>query len=253
MALYQIYFSPTGSTQKVCEIMGGVWNSKTTVIDLLNASHNEASYSFAADDVCLIAVPSFGGRVPVPAAKTLSRFSGNGAKAVLICTFGNRAYDDTLLELYDILKKAGFRCMAAAAAVTQHSIIQKFGKGRPNAADEEELTAFAAKIKEDIAKTEEKELTLPGKRPYRQYDGVPLKPSATKKCKNCGKCAVECPVNAISPEDCHITDNKKCISCMHCVTVCPTKARKNSSFMLFVAGQTMKKSCTSPKKNELFL
>ena len=43
------------------------------------------SMTFQADDVCLVSVPSFAGRVPAVAIERLKKFSGNGAKAILNC------------------------------------------------------------------------------------------------------------------------------------------------------------------------
>ncbi|KAB2954138.1 4Fe-4S dicluster domain-containing protein [Heliorestis acidaminivorans] len=44
-------------------------------------------------------------------------------------------------------------------------------------------------------------------------------------CVNCGACAPECPVNAISegPDKYHI-DPETCIDCGACVDVCPVDA-----------------------------
>ena len=72
--------------------------------------------------MAVIAVPSYGGRVPGTAAGRLGAIRGNGARAVLVCVYGNRAYEDTLVELQDIAKQAGFRVTAAVAAVAEHSI-----------------------------------------------------------------------------------------------------------------------------------
>ena len=110
---------------------------------------------------------------------------------------------------------------------------------------------FATKIMENIATQRTPE--FPGNRPYRQYGGVPFKPTVNKKCTSCGLCAKECPTGAISLDDPKITDNDKCISCMHCVAVCPKKARNYSKFISFIAGRNMKKICSGRKENKLYL
>jgi len=67
--------------------------------------------------VAVIAVPSFGGRVPEPAVKRLEEIRGNEALCTAVCVYGNRAYEDTLIELSDAARKSGFRVIAGIAAV----------------------------------------------------------------------------------------------------------------------------------------
>lgn len=96
MNLYQIYFSPTGGTKKVTDLIGGAWNCEKADIDLCAAEDDFTKYSFHEEDICLVAVPSFGGRVPAAALSRLAQMKGGSAKAILLCVYGNRAYEDTL-------------------------------------------------------------------------------------------------------------------------------------------------------------
>ena len=48
------------------------------------------------EDVCLVSVPSFAGRVPQIAVERMKKISGNGAKAILNCVYGNREWGMTL-------------------------------------------------------------------------------------------------------------------------------------------------------------
>ena len=83
MAMYEIYFSPTGGTKKVAEIIGSAWSCETVRVDLMNPALQPEQYAFSADDICIVAVPSFGGRVPVTAVERLKKMAGNGARAVI--------------------------------------------------------------------------------------------------------------------------------------------------------------------------
>lgn len=129
MSIYTIVFSPTGRTKKAADHLAQVFGPETKEIDLTSPATNFSSFSLGVEDICVVAVPSFGGRVPAPAISRLSSMSGNGAKAILVVAYGNRAYEDTLLELKDALIKAGFQCAAAVAAVAEHSIIHQFARG----------------------------------------------------------------------------------------------------------------------------
>lgn len=256
MALYEICFSPTGGTKKVAEILGSAWNCEAETIDLMNPQLEPEKYSFSADDICIVAVPSFGGRAPETALKRLKKMAGKEARAVLAAVYGNREFEDTLIELKDALSEAGFRCAAAVAAVAEHSIIHKFGAGRPDEEDRQELKEFAERIRcrlEENRDGEGGEVSVPGGHPYREYHGVPMKPKAGRDCIKCGKCAAECPVQAIPKDNLASVDKDRCISCMHCIAICPEQARHNDKVVLFAAEQKMKKACSGRKANSLYL
>lgn len=255
MSIYSLYYSPTGGTKKVVDVITGVLDVGVGErIDFSIASEDYTKYCFKEEDICLIGVPSFGGRVPGDALEKLRQMQGGGARAILVVVYGNRAIDDTLLELKDEIAKCGFKPCVAISAVAEHSIMRKFATGRPDDKDIKELQAFATKINELVKAGGLKEdVTVPGNFPYREYKGVPFKPSAGKKCRNCGLCATKCPVQAIPKEKPSLTDDKTCISCMRCITVCPEHARGLNRIVLAVASKKMKKVCGERKANELFV
>lgn len=68
--------------KKAAEILCAALDTTKTVIDLTDRKWDSEIHGFSPEDLCLIAVPSYGGRVPAIAAKRIGRFSGNGAKAL---------------------------------------------------------------------------------------------------------------------------------------------------------------------------
>lgn len=253
MKLYSIVFSPTGGTQKVAALLTKALGGEAAAIDLTDSKQDFSAIRLTQEDVALIAVPSYGGRVPAVAVKRLTVMHGQGARAVLVCVYGNRAYEDTLVELEDAAQKAGFRVVAAVAAVAEHSIARQFAAGRPDAQDAAQLAAFGEKIQAKLSADDLSEPNLPGNRPYKKAGGAGMVPKATKACNRCGVCAAECPAQAISKDDPTKVDEKACISCMRCVSVCPQGARKVNPLLLSAAGLMLKKVCSERKDCELFL
>ncbi len=251
MRLYNIYFSPTGGTKKVADILSNAWNTQVKNIDILNPLIMDISLN--ADDICIVSVPSFGGRVPKSALERFKKISANGAKAVLVSVFGNRAIDDTLVELYDFLTANGFSCAAGIEAIAEHSLARQYATGRPDKSDEDVLTDFVCKIKEHIENGCHSETKLPGNHEYKDYSKILLKPLANSNCDSCGLCASECPVNAIPKENPTLLDADVCISCMHCITICPNNGRGVDSSIAAAVGEKLKKVCSDRKENKLYL
>ena len=207
----------------------------------------------SSEDVCIIAAPAYGGRVPETAVTRLKQIQGNGAKAVLIAVYGNREFDDTLVELQDIAGECGFTPIAGVGAVAEHSLVHKFGAGRPDAQDIEELNQFASSILEVINCGTTLPLELPGNRPYKEFGGSSVRPLTNENCVKCKLCAWQCPVEAISEAEPHLTDNEKCISCMRCISVCPNDARYLDPEIIEAFSQKLAPVATERKGNTLYL
>lgn len=248
MKVAEIIFSPTGGTGKVARLIGGQWGESAVCIDLCDAKADFSQWDMAGMDMVLVAMPSFGGRAPAVAIERLRKIAGSGARCTLVCVYGNRAYEDTLVEMADAARACGFRVIAAIAAVAEHSILPQYATGRPDAADGAQLADFAARIADKNSEA----ATLPGNRPYKKSGGAGFVPQATRDCTRCGLCAEKCPVQAIDPADL-TADAKACIGCMRCVRQCPHHARTVNSAMVSMAAMALRKACSVKKENELYL
>lgn len=224
-----------------------------THIDLTNRNEDFHQYSLKPEDVAIVAVPSYSGRVPFIAAERISWIQGHGAKAILVCVYGNRAYEDTLVELQDLVQQAGFSVVSAVAAIAEHSIAHRYAANRPDQNDYEQLRIFAQKIADKLEKNDLTTPAIPGNRPYRKAGSAGVVPKATKACVECGLCASKCPVGAIDKSHPAKVDRRVCISCMRCVSVCPHKARKVNGLLLALVNMMLKKACSVRKDCELYL
>lgn len=255
--VYKIVFSPTGGTDKAADAAAKEIDKEYKTIDLSNPDENFAGIKLNSDDIAVIAAPSFGGRAPKTAIERLEKIKADGTPAAIICAYGNREFEDTLVELIDTAEKGGFKPAGAISAVAQHSIASNYAHGRPDANDKAAIKEFSEKIIKKLNNQKDGNLkiekTVPGNRPYKKYSDVKAVPIAKKGCTECGTCTVKCPVNAIDKSYVKTGDAKKCISCMRCVYVCPNKARSLPAIITKTVELALKKACSKPKENQLYL
>lgn len=250
MKYTQIIFSPTGGTARVARILADSMTTECSTIDLMKAGNAE---TLGAEDVCIIAMPVFSGRVPAVAVERLKALTVKGARAIIVAVYGNRAIDDALVEMLDEAKACGFKVIAALEAVAEHSIMRQYGVGRPDGGDKADLQRFAKSVLEKLASGDDAEPAVPGNRPYKVPAALPMQPKHSRKCNRCGKCEKECPVGAIDLTRKNPVDKNLCITCMHCVSVCPNQAVKLNPLMVKIAAFTMKKVFAERKTNKLYI
>lgn len=257
-----IYFSPTQTSKKILEsIARGVQMSTTGHIDLTPPGAASQQPFMIHDDLAIIGSPVYTGRVPVTMAARLGNVKGNNTPAVIVVVYGNRAYEDALLELRDLAVKSGFHPVAAAAFIGEHSYSTKttpVAVGRPDHEDLSRAAEFGLKIREKMknrAEQEGKMISVPGNYPYRERGVMPNIAPVTDDslCTLCGHCSFVCPTAAITIEKFVTTDAGKCIRCCACVKICGDKARSMQDRRIRQVAEQLSKNCSVPKEPETYL
>lgn len=226
-----VYYSPTGTGKRTVEAIGKGMGLNYDVIDLTLPDAELKSYTLAKDELAIIAAPVYNGRIPQVAVNRIKTVKADGTPAVLVAVYGNRAFDDALIELKDITEELGFKAVAGSAFIGQHSFDSEetpIAAGRPDRDDISKAMGFGAKVMEKIKRMGEvPDLEVPGNRPYRKGGGGdPRNPETDPdSCILCGMCARVCPTGCVEVTDIVETQKEKCTACTACVQNCPTGAR----------------------------
>jgi ferredoxin/flavodoxin len=255
--LHVVYFSPTGTTQSILRTIAKSFETEFDEYDITDHNCKDIQLKFESDNFVIFGFPVYSGRVPKTFLDRLCGIKGHSTLTALVATYGNREYDDALLEMQKLVKENGFLPVGAATVVTEHSVIRSVATGRPDASDMKFIEEFCAKLKNKVAsitpETIFAELYVPGKEPYRRYMELPMAPITSVSCTACGLCVKKCPVGAINTKSPRKTDKEKCIGCMRCVRLCPQEARYLSKIKRAAGEFYLSKAKQIRKEPEMFL
>jgi NAD-dependent dihydropyrimidine dehydrogenase PreA subunit/flavodoxin len=270
--VWAVYFSATGTTEKVvtrvaegiAEAMSVAWEK----YDFTLPGARQKVLSFSADDLVVFGTPVYAGRVPNILLKYLDTVQGNGAVAVPMVSFGNRNYDDALIELRDTLEKDGFHTVAAGAFVGEHSFSYTLAKGRPDQADIGLADEFAVRVAKKLEAISDVHTLEPidvkgTPHPYRGYyqprdrqgiavDLRKVRPATGDACNNCKICAEVCPMGSISYDDVREYTGI-CIKCGACVKRCPQNAKYYDDEAYLYHKRELEEGLTRRAEPELFV
>ena len=211
-SLHTVFFSPTGSSRNMAQETARVL-AQDLAQNMALARDDDwdwtfpegraaAAHTLGPEDVLVFAFPVYAGRIPPLLMDSLARLAGHGARAVLLAVYGNRHYDDALLEAVDLFVAKGFSVPAAGAFVAEHSMTAKVGAGRPDAEDMAALGDFASRAARIIASGERANVVVPGNRPYKALPpAADIRPQTLDSCTQCGLCASVCPVRVIDADN----------------------------------------------------
>ncbi len=249
-----IYFSPTGNSKKSALAIAGDLSRNVEEIDITKISQCPESLNFGPRDFTVIAAPVYGGRLYKGFVERIKHIRGGFGKCVAIVTYGNRHYDDAIMELRNVLIDQNFIPIGCAALVGRHTY-GEIQTDRPNYDDFVEYKGFARDV---LAKIESGRFTVPAVdgniENYKEGgNGGSFRPLTSDKCVKCGICAMECPEEAISFDDFSKIDDKKCISCFRCIRICPVGAKNMDTEEYNAFASMFSKKLRHRRENEYFI
>lgn len=264
--VHAVFFSPTGTSKsitiKIAEQLAGA-DGQTVIHDLTKPMYEKEGFQTDKDDFVIISVPVYAGRVAQMAKSRLESLKGDDTPAAIVVLYGNREFDDALLELYDIAKLQSLRVVAAAAFIGEHSfstIETPIALGRPDEKDLAIAASFAQQIFANIELNKDHfypRENLPGNDPHTEGlppNGLPFTPHVDSTlCTHCGLCIPACPGAAIEMESEIKMEVSRCIHCCCCIKICPENAVSLAAPPLLEKRQWLFENCSRRKEPQLFL
>src|SRR4030042_1952253 len=257
------YFSPTGTTRKVLEgIAGTIGAESIQHIDLTRPDILAREIPGRKEGLVILGAPVYAGRIPVEAGERFMKLKGNDVPAVVIAVYGNREYDDALIELRDIALKQGFKPVAGGAFIGEHSFTSEetpLAAGRPDGQDIEIARdlgqKIAVKMKEIEKPSDIPGLSVPGNIPLRERHQIEKIPpeTDTSLCVMCLTCVGVCHTEAITYNEEILTETDSCILCCACVKSWPTTARQINNPMISRIRRWLSETCKERKELVIFI
>lgn len=252
-----VFFSPTRTTKTIAETVANALaaplEAARVTVDLTLPGQRPADVTCEADDVLVFGFPVYAGRVPVLLREQFSHLSGQDTPTVVVGLYGNRDFDDALLEAADLLAERGFTVIAAGAFIGEHSLTARVGTNRPDDADIATAREFGRELGARLAAGEA--LAAPaikGNRPYKELKpGPDVRPLTTDDCTSCGICVARCPLGIIHEDDPFLVD-ASCLHCCACVKGCPENAKHFSSESTDMVITMLETKCQERREAELY-
>ena len=231
-----IFFSPTNSTLKITTTISDALNfEKLQEINLTFPSKREMDNIGAEADIIIFGAPVYRSKIPSMVIPTIKNMIGNNRWIVPVAVYGNVRLGNALSEMVYLFREQGFRILAAASFIGEHSITSddfKLAENRPDFNDLRIARSFGNKIREKF-KSSPSEIEMAGQKPeiselHNDYKGrnlVKIIRAHEERCNRCMGCWAKCPVEAIDIVTLEINE-EECIGCCACVKCCNFNVRE---------------------------
>ena len=268
--VWAAYFSATGTTQtvvtRIADALAAALGAKRAEYDFTLPRARSGPMRFGGKDLVVFGTPVYAGRVPNLLLKYLATIEGNGALAVPVSLYGNRNYDNALIELRNILIQQGLHPVTAGAFVGEHSFSTTLGAARPDAQDMALVDAFAAAsaskilnlpegvvpVRIEVKGDSEAGYYKPKGKDGNLIDIRKVRPLVAAHCTDCKICAEVCPMGSIDHADVRLFEGV-CIKCGACIKKCPVQARYYEDPGYLFHKQDLEETYTRRAEPEVFV
>ena len=232
-----VYFSATGNTRKMAEILSSEFVALGAEVDLYNVtceSERKINNKLAGYDALLFGFPVHSLRAPRMMRDWLTTILGEGRKCALFFTYGGFMVHPAHYSTAEILKNQGFIVVSSVEFPGKHTYNIGGWKAFPDRPDMREYI-----LAEEYAKVTFQRFTGDDKQYLRElekgnfskeqldfFESLRFKllsklPTRDgESCSMCGLCKSVCPAGAMDDISGN-ADPEKCIACLGCVAACP--------------------------------
>ena len=117
-----VYYSASRTTQKILDkIAEGTGMKILSPVDLTYPETRDNFDGKIDGDLILAGTPVYEGSIPFIAMEPFLKLEGEGKWAAAVGVYGNRSAEDYVSELSGLLRDKGFKIIAGAEFVAQHS------------------------------------------------------------------------------------------------------------------------------------
>ena len=253
MDIKVVYFSQTGNTRKVAEVMAttfGHLGHSVQTLPIKKASPKDITRC----DLLGIGSPCFTGQAPTPIKNFLRSLPPLYNQPAFVFATSGGAPGKVLYDLTSLLRRKGAEVIGGTLIRGEcfhpaPCFIHRY-PGRPNSEDLKRARRFALNIAEHVSMGKNGLVARSRfdafHKGWKLYDleGMftpdplvrlvmpkpKLDPAKRNKCNKCKWCIYKCPMNNITLKSFPIIGSK-CIRCYRCLTGCPEKAF-NANFLL---------------------
>ena len=231
-----IFFSPTNSTLKIITTISDALKfEKLHEINLTFPSKRKFKNIGAEADILIFGAPVYVGKIPSMIIPTIKNMIGKNRWIVLVAVYGNARLGHALSEMIYLFRDQGFRIVAAASFIGEHSFTSddfKLAENRPDFDDLRLARSFGQKVREKFESTPN-EIELIGQKPdiselnseHKARNLIKIIRAHEENCNRCMGCWSICPTEAIDMITLEINE-EECIRCCACVKCCKFDVRE---------------------------
>jgi len=248
--IWVVFFSPSGSTEKVADTIIEEIQRRGLSHEKIDAAKNRPVHTLydaiKGGDILFVGSPTYSNHPAPPVTAFLNGLPPiAGVSAGLFSTYGTVTSGTVLPEMGLMLREKGAGIFGAVKVVAVHSLLwnseDPAGKGRPGARDLEQVTQWTKKIL-DKSSEDETSLISPEVLDYHREEVkqwarekdlnglkdvmLPMK-LKTEKCTRCNICVENCPVGNIKLDPYPVLGDN-CLVCFNCVRLCGPGALYNN-------------------------